>query len=213
MYYKYLKPVFDLFLAVLSIVIVSPLLLIISLLIKLDSKGPVIFRQKRAGKNFRLFNVYKFRTMEEGSDKKGLITFYNDKRVTRAGRSLRKVKLDELPQLFNVLIGEMSFVGPRPQPPEDVSRYSEKEKLLLSVKPGITSLASIKFSDEEYSLPDDPKTLEDFYYNSILPKKLACDIEYIKNPSFFGDIRIIASTAILILGKILSLFMPNLSQK
>ncbi|MEK7376388.1 MAG: sugar transferase, partial [Candidatus Margulisiibacteriota bacterium] len=157
MYYNYFKPAFDLVLAVVSITILFPLLLIISVLIVLDSKGPAVFKQTRAGKNFRLFNVYKFRTMEEGAEIKGLITSNNDKRITRLGRYLRRYKLDELPQIFNILKGEMSFVGPRPLPPEDVAHFSDIDKSLLSVKPGITSPASIEFSDEEYSLPDDPK--------------------------------------------------------
>jgi lipopolysaccharide/colanic/teichoic acid biosynthesis glycosyltransferase len=182
-------------------------------MIMLDSKGPAIFKQKRAGKDLKPFDVFKFRTMEEGSEGKGLITCNNDKRITRLGKHLRKYKLDELPQLFNVVKGDMSFVGPRPQPPEDVNRYSEKEKLLLSVKPGITSLASIKYSDEEYSLPDDPKTLENLYFKSVLPKKLACDLEYIQHPDFLVDIKIIISTILLILGKILAMFLPNLRHK
>lgn len=213
MYYNYFKSLFDLILAVISIIILSPLLLIVSILVKLDSKGPVIYKQKRSGKDYLTFDVYKFRTMKEGSDKKGIITCNDDKRITRLGKYLRRLKIDELPQLFNIVKGEMSFVGPRPQPPEDVQRYGEKEKVLLSVKPGITSPASIKYSDEEYSLPDDPKALETFYYTSVLPKKLACDIKYFKKPGFIGDVMIISSTAILILGKILSIFMPILSQK
>ena len=213
MYYNYFKPIFDLFLAIISIVILSPLLLLISVLIELDSKGPAIFKQKRVGRNFKLFNVYKFRTMKEGAEKTGVITCNNDKRITRVGKHLRKYKFDELPQLFNVLKGEMGFVGPRPLPPEEVAHFSEKEKSLLSLKPGLTSLSSIKFSDEEYSLPDDPRTLKDIYFNSVLPKKLAYDLEYFKKPGFLGDIRIIVSTIILILGKILSIFLPKLKQK
>tara|TARA_R110000764_G_scaffold235861_1_gene330607 strand:+ start:112 stop:609 length:498 start_codon:yes stop_codon:yes gene_type:complete len=159
-----------------------------------DSSEPIFYKQIRVGKNNKDFKLLKFRTMASGSDKKGLITVgNNDSRITKPGAFLRKYKLDELPQLINVLIGDMSLVGPRPEVRKYVSLYTEKQLNVLSVKPGITDIASIKFSNENELLKgqDEP---EKFYIETIMPEKLELNLEYINKMSFFYDLRLILMT-------------------
>lgn len=161
---------------------------------KTDSKGPVIYKQTRVGKNGKDFAVLKFRSMKQDSDSKGLLTVGGkDPRITKTGYFIRKYKLDELPQLINVLKGDMSFVGPRPEVRKYVLLYNEIQKKVLNVKPGITDVASIKYRNENELLEgsDDP---ESFYIKEIMPVKLKMNLEYINDRSFFKDIKVIFNT-------------------
>ena len=189
-----IKILFDTFFAFLGTIILSPLFLILAILIKLDSKGPVFYRSIRIGKNEKPFKVYKFRTMVVNADKiGGPSTAENDPRLTKIGKFLRKWKLDELPQLFNIIKGEMSLVGPRPEVPEYARLYKGKEKVVFSVRPGITDFASLWNSHEENILkgsPDPEKT----YLEKIRPKKVDLQMKYIKEKSFLTDIKIIFKT-------------------
>lgn len=189
-----LKRIFDFLFALIGILILLPLFILISVFIKVDSSEPIFYKQIRVGKNNKDFKLLKFRTMASGSDKKGLITVgNNDSRITKPGAFLRKYKLDELPQLINVLIGDMSLVGPRPEVRKYVSLYTEKQLNVLSVKPGITDIASIKLSNENELLKgqDEP---EKFYIETIMPEKLELNLEYINKMSFFYDLRLILMT-------------------
>lgn len=172
----------------------SPILVPIAIWVKIDSKGPVFYRQSRVGRGNKDFGLYKFRSMEVGADRKGLITVGgHDPRVTRAGYYLRKYKLDELPQLINVLKGDMSLVGPRPEVRKYVELYTPEQRRVLRVRPGITDPASIRYRNENELLAqtDDP---EKCYRETIMPDKLCINLEYIDNRSFTGDIGIIFRT-------------------
>ena len=172
----------------------SPLFLLIAIWIKLDSKGPVFYKQKRVGKNNRDFLLYKFRSMRPDSDKGRLITVGgHDPRVTRSGYYIRKFKLDELPQLINVFKGDMSLVGPRPEVRRYVDLYTPEQMRVLSVKPGITSLASIRYRNENEILAasDDPDRT---YIEQVMPDKLAIDLEYVDRASLRTDILLIFRT-------------------
>jgi lipopolysaccharide/colanic/teichoic acid biosynthesis glycosyltransferase len=189
-----LKRIFDFFFSLFLIILLSPILGIISLIIALDSKGGIIYNQKRAGKNNIDFDIYKFRTMYSGSDKKGLLTVgAKDERVTPAGYFLRKYKLDELPQLFNVLIGNMSFVGPRPEVRKYVVLYNSEQLHVLDVKPGITDFASIDYANENEILAqsNDP---EETYIKTVMPAKLELNLKYIREQNFLTDMKIIFKT-------------------
>ncbi|MDO6596783.1 sugar transferase [Oceanihabitans sp. 2_MG-2023] len=193
------KRLFDICFSLLGLIILFPVLLVIAILIKLESKGSIFFRQIRVGKNNQDFKIFKFRTMFVGSDKKGLLTLGdNDTRVTKIGYFLRKYKLDEIPQLINVLQGTMSFVGPRPEVRKYVNLYSKEDLQILQVKPGITDYASIAFRDEAELLKDtvDPEKL---YIEEIMPQKIALNKKYIVNPSVFTDIKIILKTFLSII--------------
>lgn len=189
-----LKRAFDFTFSMVLILILSPVLIFISVWIVFDSRGGVIYTQQRAGKNNEDFSIYKFRTMHTGADKKGLLTVgMKDNRITKAGYFLRKYKLDELPQLFNVLIGNMSFVGPRPEVRKYVLLYTTPQLKVLSVKPGITDYASILYANENEVLASsaDP---EREYINTIMPAKLELNLKYINEQSFFTDIKILFQT-------------------
>lgn len=189
-----LKRAFDFTFSMVLILILSPVLIFISVWIVFDSRGGVIYIQQRAGKNNEDFSIYKFRTMHTGADKKGLLTVgMKDNRITKAGYFLRKYKLDELPQLFNVLIGNMSFVGPRPEVRKYVLLYTTAQLKVLSVKPGITDYASILYANENEVLASsaDP---EREYINTIMPAKLELNLKYINEQSFFTDIKILFQT-------------------
>jgi len=194
------KRCFDLLFAIPGLVLLLPLFGIIACWIKMDSPGPVFFRQKRVGRHGRPFYVLKFRTMVQDAEKKGAkITVGGDSRITRSGRILRKYKLDELPQLINVLKGEMSLVGPRPEVPEYVSHYPEKTReIVLSVPPGITDYASLEFRNENELLARaaDPQGV---YLNEILPKKLDYYVRYVRNRSLLVDFSLIVRTILAIL--------------
>ena len=194
-----LKRIFDIFFSFSLLVLLSPILLIISIFIKLGSKGSIFFRQLRVGLNNEDFYIYKFRTMYTGSEKKGLLTVgKRDQRITYAGYLLRKYKLDELPQLINVLNGTMSFVGPRPEVRKYVSLYTEAQKKVLSIKPGITDPASIAYANENELLAKaaDP---EKEYIEQIMPAKLALNQSYIAKQGLWSDLKIILKTMIKII--------------
>lgn len=180
-------------LALTGLIVLSPLFLILAVWIKLDSPGPVWFRGKRSGRNGSVFQMFKFRTMFCDASKTGPpITTCGDARITRSGRFLRRTKLDELPQLLNVLKGEMAFVGPRPEDPEIVRQYTADQKKILKYRPGITSPASLDFRKEEAVIP--PAQWQTVYMKQILPKKLKMDEAYMKSAGFWPDIQIIFRT-------------------
>jgi len=188
------KRTFDFVAALLGLVLLSPLLLMVALLIRLDSQGPVLFRQERMGKGFRPFRIYKFRTMvHDASGRGGLITFGTDRRITRLGRVLRKTKIDEFPQLLNVLCGEMSLVGPRPEVRPYVELFRKDYEEILQVVPGITDLASVQYRDEAEALGryENP---ESAYVGHVLPEKINLAKEYIRRSSLLFDITLILKT-------------------
>ena len=187
------KRAFDLAAAICGLIVLSPLLLALGLAVRLDTPGPALHRAQRSGLNSRVFILYKFRTMVSGAAAMGPgITTQGDPRVTRVGRLLRRTKLDELPQLLNVMRGDMSLVGPRPEDPRYVAGYTPEQQRVLSVRPGITSWASLRYRHEESLLTG--ASVEDDYRQSILPKKLALDLQYIQERSLWLDLRIIFST-------------------
>lgn len=196
------KRIFDLFFSAVGLIILGPLFLLIAILIKLDSTGPVFFKQKRIGLKGKMFNIYKFRTMlanTKGEDRQ--ITIGLDSRITRLGRILRKFNLDELPQLINVLKGEMSLVGPRPEVPKYVELYSEGQKKVLSVKPGMTDYASIEFNKENEILASSSHP-EDDYVRKIIPQKIILNFKYINDRSILLDFKLILRTLREILGDV-----------
>ena len=195
------KVFFDFLFSIVVILIVSPILLICSLLIVVFMPGPVFFTQQRIGLNGKSFKLIKFRTMRVASGKsKGSFDAGDSTRITPLGRLLRKTKLDELPQLINVLKGEMSIVGPRPEVKQWTEVYPEKWKIVHTVKPGITDNASIEFRNEEQLLAKSADPIKT-YREEILPRKLALYIDYVNNQSFWGDISIIFRTIKVILLK------------
>jgi len=188
------KRLFDIVFSLVVLVILLPLLLLIGLVIVLDSKGGAFYKQLRVGRAYKSFYIYKFRTMIVGADKEGFLTVgERDKRITRAGYFLRRYKLDELPQFFNVLKGDMSIVGPRPEVPEYVKLYNKTQRQVLNVKPGITDYASIEFAEESEILAKHSNP-EEGYINEILPQKLLLNLHYIKSRSFWKDLVILSKT-------------------
>jgi lipopolysaccharide/colanic/teichoic acid biosynthesis glycosyltransferase len=172
----------------------SPFLLLAAVLIKLDSQGPVFFKQERIGRRFRPFYIYKFRTMVDDAARLGnAITAGNDPRITRVGWFLRKTKIDELPQLINVLKGEMTFVGPRPEVRQFVELFRQDYEEILQMRPGITDLASLKYRDEAAVLGQSENPEEE-YLRSVLPEKIKLGKEYIRRSSFFFDLTLIFKT-------------------
>ncbi|WP_447952009.1 sugar transferase [Chryseobacterium koreense] len=189
-----MKRLFDIVFSCFGILILSPFFIIISIMILLDSKGGILYKQERTGKGGHIFRVLKFRTMRPDSFAKGALTVGSrDPRITNVGYYLRKYKLDELPQLFNVLFGEMSFVGPRPEVKKYTDLYNEEQKKVLSVVPGITDYASIKFRNENdlLSASENPEKL---YIEEIMPEKLELNLKYIADHNVFKDIKIIFDT-------------------
>lgn len=190
---------FDIFASLLGIIFLSPLFLIVAIVVASTSKGGVFFRQVRVGKNAKEFKIIKFRTMVVNSPKKGaLLTVGADCRVTKVGKFLRKAKIDELPQLFNVLVGQMSFVGYRPQVPYFVEMYTDYERNVFRVKPGITDLASIMYRNESEVLAE-ADDYETTYINEIMPQKLALNMEGMKRMSLWFDLCIIFKTLLAVL--------------
>lgn len=188
------RNLFDKIAAAIGLMILSPLFLVVSLAILFDSKGGVFFIQTRVGKDFRPFGLFKFRTMRPDTEKAGKLTIGSkDPRITGVGAILRKYKIDELPQLFNVLIGDMNLVGPRPEVPEYVAHYTPEQRKVLSVKPGITDYASLLYFNENEVLGQSPNPLET-YLNEVMPAKLKLNLEYIENRSFAEDLKIIFKT-------------------
>ena len=197
----FLKRVFDIIVSFCGIIILFPLIIIVSILIKITSKGPVLFKQVRVTKNGKLFKIYKFRTMRENSEGNKQITVGKDNRITGIGHILRKTKLDELPQLFNVLKGEMSLVGPRPEVPKYVELYTDEQIEILKVPAGITDYASIYFSNES-ELLGEVENPEEFYIKKIMPYKIELNKKYINEIGIMTDIKIIILTILKILGLI-----------
>ena len=195
----FLKRCFDITASALGLLVLAIPFLIIAVIIKATSKGPVFFRQVRVGKGGKEFRIFKFRTMVVDAEKRGMqITVGADSRITGIGKFLRKTKVDELPQLINVLIGQMSFVGPRPEVPKYVAMYSDYQRNILKIKPGITELASIVYRDENDVLAksDDPEAT---YINEIMPRKIELNIEYMQKMGFWYDIKLIFMTFAAIL--------------
>lgn len=195
-----LKRFLDIVCSLILLVILSPVLLILSIIIKIDSKGPVFYKQKRITKYGREFKIFKFRTMVVDADKKGtLVTLKNDSRITRVGNKIRKCRLDELPQLINVLIGDMSFVGTRPEVKKYVDAYKDDMKATLLMPSGITSLASIKYKDEDKIIEKYTKKGEEvdgIYIGRILPNKMKYNLDYIKKFNIIEDIKTCIKTVI-----------------
>lgn len=191
-----LKRCFDLLSSALALLVLLPLLLLIALAVLLSSPGGALFAQRRLGRDGSEFSLLKFRSMRPGSEAKGQITMGGrDPRITGIGYFLRKTKLDELPQLWNVLVGDMSVVGPRPEVPKYVALYTEEQRAVLRLRPGITSLASIAYIDENEVLgrSADP---ERTYIEEVMPAKLSLDLRYVREQSFGLDLRIIGGTLV-----------------
>lgn len=189
-----MKRLFDIIASGLGLIVLSPLFAVLAVWIKADSKGPVFYRQTRVGRNNRDFRLYKFRSMRPDSDKLGLITVGgHDPRVTRSGYYIRKYKLDEFPQLINVFIGDMSLVGPRPEVRKYVDMYTPGQMRVLSVRPGITSLASIRYRNENDILAaaEDP---DKCYIEKVMPDKIAIDLEYVSKAGLWTDVKLIFGT-------------------
>jgi len=194
MYKKYFKRFLDFILSFIGLLFLSPTFLIIAFLIKKEDGGSIFFRQIRVGKNGRYFKIYKFRTMVENAEKLGAqVTKGEDPRITKIGKVLRKYKLDELPQLINVLKGEMSLVGPRPEVPKYVEVYKKEYEQILKVKPGITDFAALEYIDEEKILKDS-KNPEETYLNKVLPEKIKYYQKYLKEIGFITDMKLILRT-------------------
>ena len=188
------KRLFDIVSSGIGLLCLAPVFVVMAIWIKLDSRGPVFYRQTRVGRYGRDFWIFKFRSMRVGSDKGRQITVgERDPRITRSGYFIRRYKIDELPQLINVFLGDMSIVGPRPEVRKYVDLYSEEQRKVFQVRPGITDLASIKYRNENELLSqvDDPDT---YYIDVIMPDKLTINLEYIRHQSFMGDIKIIFNT-------------------
>lgn len=189
-----MKRTFDVVASAIGLICLSPLFLVMAVWIKCDSRGPVFYRQSRVGRGGKDFLLYKFRSMYLDADKQGLITVGGrDPRVTPSGYYIRKYKLDEFPQLINVLKGDMSLVGPRPEVRKYVAMYTDEQMHVLDVRPGITDMASIRYRNENEILAgvDNP---EEYYIQVIMPDKLRMNLEYVKNQSLTHDIRLIGQT-------------------
>lgn len=187
-----LKRLLDIAVAVLGLILLAPILLLIALLIKVDSRGPVFFRQERVGRGGSSFRIFKFRTMIQGAYLMGSrLTTKRDPRVTRVGMALRWFKIDELPQLINVLVGEMSLIGPRPEDPHFVAFYDERQRRVLDVRPGMLGPSQILGRDELESYPEGLKDTEQYYIDCILPEKLERDLEYVETANFTGDMKLL----------------------
>jgi len=183
----------DLSVSLLGLIVLGPVMLAVALAVKCTSRGPVLYRARRVGKDGRLFTLYKFRSMVVGADRGSKVTGSGDGRVTPVGRFLRRTKLDELPQLFNTLVGDMSLVGPRPEDPDYVTLYSTEQLRVLRVKPGITSAATVRHRHEEQLLigPD----WEETYRRDILPEKLRMELDYLSRRTLSKDLIVLAQTA------------------
>lgn len=195
-----IKRIFDIVASLILLIILSPIMIVLAIAIKIDSKGPVFYRQERVTKYGKVFRIFKFRTMLQNADKMGtLITLGEDERITRVGKKIRKCRLDEIPQLFNILKGEMSFVGTRPEVKKYVDCYSDEMKATLLMPAGVTSRASIEYRDEDEILNTFLKkgeSVDDIYVNRILPEKMKWNLEYIKKFNFIEDIKICLKTII-----------------
>jgi len=189
-----MKRLFDIIASACGLLVLSPIFIIMAIWIKLDSEGPVFYRQVRVGKNNKDFRIFKFRSMRVGSDKGSLVTIGGqDPRITNSGYFIRKYKFDEFPQLINVFMGDMSLVGPRPEVRHYVNYWTDKQMQVLNVCPGITDPASIKFRNEN-ELMEKAEDPEDYYINVIMQEKIRLYLEYVENASFWYDIKLIFQT-------------------
>jgi lipopolysaccharide/colanic/teichoic acid biosynthesis glycosyltransferase len=196
-----IKRSFDVLFSSLGFIVLAPFLVLIAIMIRCDSKGPIFFIQPRVGLHNKNFNIFKFRTMYVESENKGLLTIGNrDSRVTRIGYFLRRYKIDEFPQLINIIKGDMSFVGPRPELRKYVNYYSNEDLIVLSVRPGITGLASIEFRNE-VELLKSAKDPEAYFINDIIPEKNKLNKIYIEKRNFFLDLKLILVTVLKVLTK------------
>ncbi len=189
-----IKRTFDFLMSMIGILLLSPIFIIISIAIVMDSKGGVFYKQERIGRGRKPFKLLKFRSMKTGSDKKGLLTVgSNDSRVTKIGLFIRKYKLDELPQLINILLGDMSFVGPRPEVKKYVDLYTKEQLKVLEVRPGLTDYASLAYFDENELLSKSANP-EDTYIHVVMPAKLRLNFKYLEKKGFITDIGLILKT-------------------
>ncbi|WP_221928598.1 sugar transferase [Balnearium lithotrophicum] len=194
-----MKRLMDFTLSLIGLIFLFPFFTVIALLIKLEDGGSIFFRQERVGQNWKPFKIFKFRTMVENAEKLGaLVTKGNDPRVTRIGKFLRKYKLDEFPQLINVLKGDMSLVGPRPEVYKYAEKYKDDYDQILKVKPGITDYAALEYIDEEKILENADNT-EKVYIERVLPEKIEYYKKYLKNIGFFTDLKLILRTLLRII--------------
>jgi len=198
-----IKRIFDIIFSLLLLILLLPVLVLLAIAIKIDSKGPVFYRQERITKNGKSFRIFKFRTMVQNADKIGsLVTVGNDSRITRIGKVIRKIRFDELPQLINILKGEMSFVGTRPEVKKYVEKYTDEMMATLLMPAGVTSYASIMYKDEDEvisNLQKSGKTVDEIYIKDVLPEKMKYNLEYIRKFSFGYDIRLCFKTVIGVL--------------
>lgn len=194
------KRVFDILVSVVLLLILSPVFLILAIAIKLDSRGPVFYRQVRMTQYGREFRIFKFRSMVQNADKGSLVTVGNDSRITRVGKLIRKCRLDEICQLIDVFRGTMTFVGTRPEVPKYVAAYTPKMMATLLLPAGVTSLASIYYKDEDMLL-EEAEDVDKVYVEKVLPDKMHFNLKAIKNFSFFGDIKVMFMTVFAVLGK------------
>lgn len=199
----FFKRLIDIIGSLILIIILSPILIIMSILIKLDSKGPVFYRQERVTTYGRMFRIFKFRTMVQNADKIGsLVTLGEDPRITRIGKIIRKFRIDEFPQVINILIGDMSFVGTRPEVKKYVDNYTDEMKATLLMPAGVTSIASIKYKNEDEIIStylNKGEKVDDIYINRVLPEKMKYNLEYITKFSIFYDIKTCIQTVIEVL--------------
>jgi lipopolysaccharide/colanic/teichoic acid biosynthesis glycosyltransferase len=194
-----LKRFFDIIFSLLGLITFSPIFIVVAILIKLESRGPIFYRQARVGRNFVPFILYKFRSMYNDERNRGpLITTGDDPRITKMGKFLRKTKIDELPQLYNVLKGDMSLVGPRPEVEKYVKFYEKEYEEILTIRPGMTDISSLKFSNEEDILAKSDNS-EHYYINVLLPQKINLSNDYIAKASFLYDLKLIVMTIIKIM--------------
>ena len=200
----FIKRLFDIVFSIIGLVVLSPIILILAIAIKIDSKGPVFFRQERVTTNNKTFRIFKFRTMVQNADKIGtLVTVGNDRRITKVGNFIRKFRLDEIPQLINVLIGDMSFIGTRPEVRKYVDKYTDEMKATLLMPAGVSSFTSIVFKDEAELMEkyiDKKHDADNVYINKVLPLKMKHNLEYIKKFNIFYDIKICFDTVLAVTG-------------
>ena len=194
----FLKRLFDIIFSTILLIVLSPILIILAIAIKIDSKGPIFYRQERITQYGKIFKIFKFRTMIFNADKIGaLVTTKNDSRITRVGNIIRKCRLDEIPQLINILVGDMTFVGTRPEVKKYVERYTDEMKATLLMPAGVTSIASIKYKNEDEIIGkyiEQGENIDDIYVNRVLPEKMKYNIEYVKKFTIFQDILICVQT-------------------
>lgn len=194
----FFKRILDIVLSALLLILLFPIFMILSIAIKCESEGPIFYRQERITKYGKTFRIFKFRTMIQNADKTGdLVTIKNDNRITKIGKLIRKCRLDELPQLINILIGDMSFVGTRPEVKKYVDKYTDEMKATLLMPAGVTSIASIKYKDEDDIISkylSNGENIDDIYINRVLPEKMKYNLEYIQTFNIFKDIYICLNT-------------------